>query len=160
MDDARKRLSRLQGVTTQVLLGGGLGGAQAPLQVEIHGPDVNALQSISTQAVALMKGIPGVTDVKSSIGEPKPEFRINVDRDVANRIGVDIGSIAGTIRPLLAGQTATRWEDPTGEERDVVVQVPRSMRASLTDISAIPVATSEKVNGISRLVPLSDIATI
>jgi HAE1 family hydrophobic/amphiphilic exporter-1 len=160
MADARARLSRLQGVTAQVLLAGGLGGAQAPLQVEIHGPDVNTLQSISTQAVAIMKKIPGVTDVKSSIGEPKPEFRINVDRDVANRIGVDIGSIAGTIRPLLAGQTATRWEDPTGEERDVVVQVPPSMRVSLQDIAAIPVATSTKQGNVTRLVPLSDIATI
>jgi HAE1 family hydrophobic/amphiphilic exporter-1 len=160
MAEARKRLARLQGVTVQVLEGGGLGGAQAPLQVEIHGPDVRELQSISTQAVTLMKTIPGVVDVKSSLGEPKPEFRINVDRDLANRIGVDIGGIAGTIRPLLAGQTATSWEDATGEEREVVVQVPKSMRASLEDISSIPVATSEKVNGVSRLVPLSDIARI
>jgi HAE1 family hydrophobic/amphiphilic exporter-1 len=160
MDDARAKLGQIQGVTVQVLVGGGLGGAQAPLQVEIHGPDVRQLQAISTQAVALMKKVPGVVDVKSSLGEPKPEFRINVDRDVANRIGVDIGSIAGTIRPLLAGQTATRWEDPSGEERDVVVQVPKSMRASLTDIAAIPVATSARSNGLARLIPLSDIAKI
>ena len=160
MDDARARLSRLQGVTVQVLEGGGLGGPQAPLQVEIKGPDVRQLQSISTQAVALMKTIPGVVDIKSSLGEPKPEFRINVDRDVANRIGVDIGSIAGTIRPLLAGQTATRWEDPTGEEREVVVQVPKSMRASLADIASIPIATSERRNDMAQLIPLSDIARI
>jgi HAE1 family hydrophobic/amphiphilic exporter-1 len=160
MADARKQLTRLQGVTVQVLEAGGLGGAQAPLQVEIHGPDVAELQSISTQAVALMKRIPGVVDIKSSLGEPKPEFRINVDRDVANRIGVDIGSIAGTIRPLLAGQTATRWEDPTGEERDVVVQVPKSMRTSLNDIASIPVTTSGRANGVARLIPLSDIAHI
>jgi HAE1 family hydrophobic/amphiphilic exporter-1 len=160
MADARAKLTRLQGVTVQVLVGGGLGGAQAPLQVEIKGPDVRQLQAISTQAVALMKTLPGVVDIKSSLGEPKPEFRINVDRDVANRIGVDIGSIAGTIRPLLAGQTATRWEDPTGEERDVVVQVPKSMRASLTDIAAIPVTTSGRENGLARLIPLSDIAKI
>jgi HAE1 family hydrophobic/amphiphilic exporter-1 len=157
---ARQRLAQLQGVTVQVLLGGGLGGAQAPLQVEIHGPDVRELQAISTQAVALMKTLPGVVDIKSSLGEPKPEFRIDVDRDVANRIGVDIGSIAGTIRPLLAGQTATRWEDPTGEERDVVVQVPKSMRASLQDIASIPVAASARANGLAQLVPLSDIANI
>jgi HAE1 family hydrophobic/amphiphilic exporter-1 len=160
MDDTRAAVSRIQGVDVQVLEGGGLGGPVAPLQVEIKGLDVRELQKISDRAVALMKTIPGVVDVKSSLGDPKPEFRINVDRDVANRIGVNIGSIAGTIRPLLAGQTATRWEDLTGEEREVVVQVPKSMRASLQDIAAIPVETSEKVNGISRLIPLSDIAKI
>jgi hydrophobic/amphiphilic exporter-1 (mainly G- bacteria), HAE1 family len=160
MDDTRAALSRIQGVDVQVLEGGGLGGPVAPLQVEIKGTDVRELQTISDRAVALMKTIPGVVDVKSSLGDPKPEFRINVDRDVANRIGVDIGSIAGTIRPLLAGQTATRWEDLSGEEREVVVQVPKSMRASLQDIAAIPVETSEKINGMSRLIPLSDIAKI
>ncbi len=160
MDDARAALGRIQGVDVQVLEGGGLGGPVAPLQVEIKGTDVRELQTISDRAVALMKTIPGVVDVKSSLGDPKPEFRINVDRDVANRIGVDIGSIAGTIRPLLAGQTATRWEDLSGEEREVVVQVPKSMRSSLQDIAAIPVETSEKINGMSRLIPLSDIAKI
>jgi HAE1 family hydrophobic/amphiphilic exporter-1 len=34
------------------------------------------------------------------------------------------------------------------------------MRASLQDVASIPVATSEKVNGRSQLVPLSDIAKI
>ncbi len=160
MAEARVALGRLQGVEAQVLEAGGMGGAVAPLQVEIHGPDVRELQSISIRATQLMKTIPGIVDVTSSLGDPKPEFRISVDRDVANRIGVDIGSIAGTIRPLLAGQTATRWEDPSGEEREVVVQVPKALRASLQDIASIPVATSEKVNGMSRLIPLSDIATI
>ena len=160
MDAARAQLTRLHGVDVQVLLSGGLGGAVAPLQVEIRGPDVRELQRISTIAAAAIEKIPGVVDVQSSLGAPKPELRIIVDRDVANQIGVDIGQIATTIRPLLAGQVATRWEDPTGEERDVVVQVPPELRRTVQDLAAIPVATSEKVNDISRLVPLSDIARI
>jgi len=160
MDAARAALIRLHGVQVQVLLAGGLGGAVAPLQVEIRGPDVRELQRISALAVTAIKKIPGIVDVQSSLGAPKPELRIIVDRDVANQIGVDIGQIATTIRPLLAGQVATRWEDPTGEERDVVVQVPPELRRTVQDLAAIPVATSEKVDDISRLVPLSDIARI
>ena len=160
MDDARSRLTRLHGVSVQVLEGGGMGGAQAPLQVEIRGPDVRELQRISDQALAVIRKIPGVVDVQSSLGAPKPELRIVVDRDRANQIGVDVGQIAGTIRPLLAGQTATRWEDPTGEERDVVVQVPAESRRTVQDIASVPVATSERVNDIAALVPLSDIARI
>jgi HAE1 family hydrophobic/amphiphilic exporter-1 len=157
---ARSSLSRLHGVTVQVLEAGGLGGAQAPLQVEIRGPDVRVLQQVSDQALAAIKRIPGVADVQSSLGAPKPELRINVDRDVANQIGVDVGQIATTIRPLLAGQVATRWEDPSGEERDVVVQVPPEQRRTVQDIASIPVAASDRVGGGTNLVPLSDIARI
>ncbi|HYC49985.1 MAG TPA: efflux RND transporter permease subunit [Gemmatimonadaceae bacterium] len=160
MDDARNSLTRLHGVSVQVLEAGGLGGAQAPLQVEIRGPDVRELQRISDQAMVALKKLPGVVDLQASLGAPKPELRITVDRDVANQIGVNVGQIATTIRPLLAGQVATRWEDPSGEERDVVVQVPPEMRRTVQDLAAIPVAASEKTNGISNLVPLSDIARI
>ena len=66
--------------------------------------------------------IQGVVDVKASLGDRRPEFRIDVNRDLANDVGLDIGLIAATVRPFLAGQTATRWEDPTGEEREVVVR--------------------------------------
>ena len=160
MVEARKAVARVHGVTAQVLEAGGLGGAQAPLQVEIRGPDVRVLQQISDQALAAIKQIPGVADAQASLGAPKPELRIHVDRDVANQIGVDVAQIATTIRPLLAGQVATRWEDPSGEERDVVVQVPPEMRRTVQDLAAIPVAASERVDGRANLVPLSDIARI
>ena len=157
---ARNALERLHGVEVQVLPAGGLGGPQAPLAIELRGPDVKELQRLSVEIRAAVEKIPGVVDVTSSLGEPRPEFRIDVDRDRANQIGVDVGQIATTIRPLLAGQTATRWEDPTGEERDVVVQVPQAMRTSVTDVASIPVTSSQKVDGRAVLVPLSDVARI
>lgn len=160
MVDVRRELSRLHGVRVSVLLGGGFGGAVAPLQVEIRGPDVRELQRISNIAEAQVRQSPGIVDVAASLGAPRPEFRIVVDRDLSSQVGVDVGEIAQTIRPLLAGQVATRWEDPSGEERDVVVQVPPEFRRSLEDISSIPVATSSRGAGGTALVPLIDVARI
>jgi HAE1 family hydrophobic/amphiphilic exporter-1 len=106
---ARDHLTRLHGLVIQVLPAGGFGGPVAPLQVEIRGPDVRELQRISDRALAAIEKIPGIVDVSSSLGEPKPEYRINVNRDLANQIGVDIGQIAGTIRLLIGGLTGTGW---------------------------------------------------
>ena len=157
---ARERLAKVFGVRTSVLEAGGIGGAQAPLAIEIRGPDVAVLQRLADTAMAEVQRIPGVVDVQSSLGAPKPEYRIAVDRDVANRVGLDVGQVAATIRPLMAGQTATRWEDPSGEERDVVVQIAPEFRRSLTDVGAIPVPTSAKTNDVTRTIPLRDVATI
>jgi HAE1 family hydrophobic/amphiphilic exporter-1 len=100
-------------------------------------------------------------DLKSSLGDPKPEYRIDVNRDIANEVGLDIGQIATTIRPVLAGETATRWEDPTGEERDVVVQVAPEQRRTVEDIATIPLATSRRTaDGAVATVPLRDVANI
>ena len=158
---ARKELSPIVATRISVLLGGGLGGAIAPLQVELRGQEVDELQRLSQELLTRVKSIPGVVDVKSSLGDPKPEYRIDVNRDIANEVGLDIGQIATTIRPVLAGETATRWEDPTGEERDVVVQVAPEQRRTVEDIATIPLATSRQAaDGAAATVPLRDIATI
>ena len=157
---ARERLARIYGVRSSVLVGGGIGGAQAPLQIQLRGPDVNELQRISQLAMAQLQKVPGLVDLQSSLGDPRPEMRIEVDRDVANRVGVDIGQVAQTIRPLMAGETATRWEDPTGEERDVVVQVAPEYRQSVEDVSLIPVPTATRGAAGTATIPLRDVARI
>jgi HAE1 family hydrophobic/amphiphilic exporter-1 len=138
-----------------------MGGAVAPLQVELRGPDVVELQRLSGVIKEKVAAIPGIVDVQTSLGEPRPEYRIEVNRDVANEVGLNIGSVAGTVRPVLAGEVATRWEDPSGEERDVVVQVAPEQRSSVQDVASIPLATSRRGPGDAVItVPLRDVATI
>jgi HAE1 family hydrophobic/amphiphilic exporter-1 len=66
------------------------------------------------------------------------------------------------VRPLIAGQTVTTWEDPTGEERDVVLQVAPEERRSVADLRTLPITTTRDAPGGvgSTVVPLSQIADI
>ena len=138
-----------------------MGGTQAPLQVQVRGPDINELERLSAQVMAEMKKIDGVVDVKSSIGERRPELRIDVNRDLANEVGLDVGQVAMTVRPFMAGQTATRWEDPSGEEREVVVQVDPALRRSAESLALLPLTTSHKLpDGSDASVPLGQVARI
>ncbi|HEX3159852.1 MAG TPA: efflux RND transporter permease subunit, partial [Gemmatimonadaceae bacterium] len=158
---ARDALRPVYGVEVAVLEGGGPGGVQSPISVDLRGPDVDQLQAISTRVAAAMRGIPGVVDVQTSLGDPRPEFRIEVRRDVANEVGLDVGQVAATVRPFMAGETATRWEDPTGEERDVVVQVEPGQRVTVEDLAGLPVATLRRdASGAAVTVPLGDVAVL
>ncbi len=158
--EARTAMQDVAGVQSQVLLSGGLGGPVAPLQVELRGRDLDTLTMISAQALAAVRALPEVVDSRTTLGAPRPEVRVDLDRDVANRVGLDVGSLAATIRPLFAGEVATRWEDPTGEERDVRVQLAPESRVSRTDLAQIPVPTATgNANGIAS-VPLGDIARL
>ncbi|MEP0547566.1 MAG: efflux RND transporter permease subunit [Rhodothermales bacterium] len=155
MAETRERIAPVFGVQTSVLDAGGLGGAQAPLAVEVRGPDVEGLQALAQQVEAEVAALPEIVDVQNSLGQPRPEYRIDVNRDVANELGLTVGQVAGTVRPVLAGQDVTTWQDPTGEERDVVVQVAPALRQSVEDIAQIPIATPT-----GGSVPLSQIARI
>lgn len=161
MIEARERLSSIYGVRPSVLDAGGVGGAQKPLIVNVHGPDVAVLQTLSSQIADAMEAIPGIVDVDMSLGEPRPEYRVEVDRDLANELDLDVSQVAGSVRPLLAGQVATTWEDPSGEERDVVVQLDPADRVSLEDVLTLPVATTRKTGAdASVTVPLAQVARV
>ena len=160
MVEARRALEPVFGADIAVLLSGGLGGAQAPLQVEIRGPDVQGLQQLSARVAEAIARIPGIVDVQNSLGEPRPEYRIDVNRDLANEVGLDIAQVAASASPFLAGATATRWEDPTGEERDVVVQVAPEQRRSVEDLATLPIATTARDGGAAQSVLLGDVARI
>ncbi len=153
--DARDQLKPLFGVQTAVLDAGGLGGARAPLAVEVRGPDVAGLQELAQRVEAEVRGLPDVVDVDNSLGQPRPEYRIAVNRDVANELGLTVGAVAATVRPVLAGQNVTTWQDPTGEERDVVVQVAPELRQSVQDIARLPIATPR-----GTTIPLAQVAQI
>ena len=158
---ARAALAPIFGVTTAI------GGADAeaeggkPLQVQIAGADVAELQRISEEVAAQMRAIDGVVDIEMSLGAPRPEYRIDVNRDLANELGLDIGQIAMTVQPLLAGQVATTWQDAAGEERDVVVQVAPERRTSIDDLMQLPISTTTRSDeGAAATVPLGQIARI
>ena len=153
--DAREALAPVFGVTTSVLDGGAIGGATAPLAVEVRGPDVAGLQALAQAVEAEVAGLADVVDVRNSLGQPRPEYRIDVDRDIANELGLTVGGVAGTVRPVLAGQDVTTWQDPTGEERDVVVQVAPGLRQSVEDIARLPISTPS-----GGSVPLNQVAQI
>ncbi|HEY5112859.1 MAG TPA: efflux RND transporter permease subunit, partial [Coriobacteriia bacterium] len=159
--EARQRLASIYGVTSSIVASGGMGGAHASLQINIKGPNVSELQKLSDDLSARMKAIPGIMDVESSLGQPRPEYRIAVNRNMANDLGLDIGQVAATVRPLIAGQTVSNWQDPSGEERDVVLQVAPEERRSVEDLRTLPLATSRKnAAGVADVVPLQQIAEV
>jgi len=161
MVEARKRLSVLVGVTPSVVQSGGMGGPRSALQVNLKGASTTELQRLADELVGRMRRIPGVVDVESSLGQPRPEYRILVDRFVANDLGLDAGQVAGAVRPLMAGQTVTTWEDAHGEERDVVLQVAPEERRTFEDLRTLPIATTHKDdNGVYETVPLAQVARI
>ncbi len=161
MVEARQRLSSIYGVRTAVLEAGGLGGAQKPIQVQVRGPDMDELQRIASEVANLMAAIPGVVDIENSLGKLRPEYRIELNRDVANELGLDVGQVAATVMPLMAGMDVTTWQDPSGEERDVVIQVGEGNRTSVQDLMALPIATPIRTeSGAVTTVPLGQIARI
>jgi hydrophobic/amphiphilic exporter-1 (mainly G- bacteria), HAE1 family len=151
----RKDLARLVGAE-YVVLDDLNNGVQKPVQIQFYGPDARKLNEITADFMAQMKKIPGAVDVGLSEQEPKDELRIELDRGLANQLGISVGDAAQALRVAFAGVEVGDWVDPVGESRDVAVRLHPEDRVDASNIEHLPVA----VGGSNMMVPLEQIATI
>ncbi|MGE5615978.1 MAG: efflux RND transporter permease subunit, partial [Bacillota bacterium] len=131
-------------------------GVQKPVQIQFSGPDARRLMAIATDYMEKMKTIKGAVDVGLSEQEPMDELRIELDRGLANAIGISVGDAAQALRVAFAGVEAGDWVDPTGETRDVAVRLHPDDRVDASNIEHLPIA----VTGTNMMVPLDQIAKI
>jgi HAE1 family hydrophobic/amphiphilic exporter-1 len=133
-----------------------------PIQVNILGPDIARLQEISDRALAAIRDVPGLVELESSLEGRKPEFVVELDRDLAASLGVTVGSVSTGLRTVLSGTTASNFEDASGLTHDVVVRLAPEFRESSTDLARIPLATTQVDTRTMSLVmvPLGQVARI
>jgi HAE1 family hydrophobic/amphiphilic exporter-1 len=158
----RRDIGVLPGATISVLEAGGFGGAQKPLQIYVKGDQIDELRRISNDVLAIVRRTPGAIEGESGLEQERPEVRVDVRRELASELGVGISSIARTLRPALAGEKASTWEDPSGEQHDVIVQLPRASRATLDQLASLPLATASRdpQTGAPRIVRLGHLADL
>lgn len=153
--ELREKVARLVGAE-YVVLDDLNNGAQKPVQIRFYGTDSRKLQQITQDFVKTMQGIKGAVDVGYSEQDPQDELQIELDRGLANQLGISVNDAAQSLRVAFAGVEAGDWVDPTGETRDVSIRLHPADRVDAANIERLPIA----VSGTNRMVPLDQIATV
>ncbi|MCX6549617.1 MAG: efflux RND transporter permease subunit, partial [Acidobacteria bacterium] len=91
--------------------GGGGGGGGNRLGIIIQGPDIDQLVEYTSQLMEKIKDIRGVVDVDRSYEPTQPELRILTDRARAADLGVNIDSLASSLRTLVGGTEVSQYKD-------------------------------------------------
>ncbi len=158
----RRELETLPGVTIAVLDAGGFGGSERPIQIYVQGEQIEELRRISNGVLSVVRSTPGAIEAKSGLEEERPEVRVDLRRDAANELGIGIGTLARTLRPALASQKASTWQDPAGENHDVIVRLPKSARRSIDQLASLPLAAAgrDPRTGAPMIVTLGQVADI
>ena len=131
-------------------------GGRKPVQIQFSGPDSRKLMAIANDFMEKLSKVPGAVDVGLSEQDPKDELQIEMDRGLANSLGISVNDAAQALRVAFAGVEIGDWVDPTGEARDVAVRLHPDDRISAENIERLPI----NVAGTDKMVPLDQIATI
>jgi HAE1 family hydrophobic/amphiphilic exporter-1 len=155
----RERLAAIPGVTVTNIGTTDLGGGKS-LQFSIQGSDLSELERLSKDIVAQLQKIPGLVDLDTTLKPDKPTVAIDVKREAASDVGLNVNSLSNTLRALVAGTTVGNWRAPDGENYDVIVRLTPGSRNSLADLQRLPVPVSAGSDGMPRIVRLSQVADV
>ncbi len=159
----RERLSKVGGIEVRGIgVPDGPGGGEQPIFITIQGQDLEELKRIGTTVQERISRIKGVVDVQTSLRAAKPAYDVELDRQLASTVGLSLGQVGNTLRPLIAGETATVWKAPDGENYDVIVQLPKIDRKNADDIAKLPIMSSDvdPKTGQPMMIPLGQVAKV
>ncbi len=93
---------------------------RTPVEVEIYSDSIDELDLAAARVIDALHGIPGLVDLRSSANMGNPEVRVRFDRDRLARLGLDLATVARTVRTKVQGEVATRF---TEGDREIDIRV-------------------------------------
>jgi HAE1 family hydrophobic/amphiphilic exporter-1 len=155
----RERMKSVAGITvTHVGLLDPIGGNK-PVTFSILGSDTAELERLTLLALEKIRNTPGLVDLDSSVKPNKPTLDIQVRRDVASDLGLNVGQIGNALRTLVAGRTVGNWRASDDQTYDVNVRLAPEARSSAQDMEQLPF-TLTNPDGSTRLVRLNQVARV
>jgi multidrug efflux pump subunit AcrB len=133
-------------------------GSPTPVEVRISGRNKKLNEEFAGKVIEKLKAIPYMRDVQLGQSTRYPAININIDRNRASQLGVDITDIS---RSLITSTSSSRYTDKniwvdekSNLSYSVQVLVPENKMTSVSTIGEIPI-----LSNAPRPV-LSDVATI
>ena len=125
-----------------------------PLEIEITGQDLDAIERAGKRMAALLRGNAHYADVKSTVEQGFPEIQIRFDQERAGALGMTTRQIADVVVNKVNGDVATRYSF-RDRKIDVLVRARESDRASVDSIRHLIVNA-----GNGRPVTLESVADV
>jgi multidrug efflux pump subunit AcrB len=126
------------------------------VQIDIIGHSYEETDQVALQVKNMLERIPGSVDVIVSRDNKRPELRIEVDRQKIGVLGLDMETIAQSVKAYIEGSIATRYREK-GQTYDITVRLQEGYRTKLEDIENLSVTSpltgqAIKLANIARII--------
>lgn len=117
------------------------GESNAPIQVVLTGADLKNLEIKSASLIKMLNETEGVTDIDSDFEPGKPEVRIRVNRESAQRLGISADQIAHAIGSTYSSDSAISNFEQNGRQFDITLRTGDEYRSLLSDLKKMQIQT-------------------
>lgn len=119
------------------------------IRIQLFGSESRILAQVSERIAESIDDIPGLYDIKAGEFSGKKELQVRVDREKANEFGVNPETISQVFGFTLGGTYLPRFRYGD-KERDVLLGLRIEDRATIEDVSQLPVAQGVKLGSVAQ----------
>ncbi|HQO39636.1 MAG TPA: efflux RND transporter permease subunit, partial [Spirochaetota bacterium] len=129
-------------------------GSGKNFNVEISGNDITALRESGNKLKDIVRSYSCARNVSTLFDSEIPELRLEINRDSASTLGINIEDAASSVAMAVKGENASRFREDD-RETDIRIRLAGADRRDAASIERIPV-----MNAGGMAVPVSAIARI
>ena len=127
-----------------------------PLQFVVQGNSYEALDRVVNALMAKTRAFPGLANIDSDLKLNKPQLKVDINREKAAAVGVQVEAIGRTLETLLGGRQVTRFKRE-GKQYDVIVKLEDKDRRNPSDLNSIYVRGADgRLNQLANLVTVQE----
>jgi multidrug efflux pump subunit AcrB len=126
----------------------------APVNVEIHGEEFTVMARIAEELQDGIRDIPGIVDLTDDYQTGLPEIKIDIDKERAALLGLDVFTIGYIIKGSVNGVEIGKYREGE-DEFDIVARLPEEERKNIQNILRLRISDRS-----GNPVPLSSVATV
>jgi heavy metal efflux system protein len=115
-----------------------ISGVRSDLAIKVYGDDFLLMQKTAQKIASVVNQIPGAADIKVDQIDGLPVLDIQVDREMASRLGLNVSDILDVIAIGMGGGKAGQIYE--GDSRfDLMIKLPDAIREDFAALNNLPI---------------------
>ncbi|ESH88041.1 cation transporter [Cupriavidus sp. HPC(L)] len=138
-----------------------ISGVRSDVAVKVFGDDQAVLDQTGERIAAVLRNVPGASEVKVEQTTGLPMLTVDIDRHKAARYGLNLSDIQDAVAIAIGGKEAGIFYQ--GDRRfDIIVRLPDAVRQDIEALRRLPIALPKGGGADARVsyIPLAEVATL
>jgi multidrug efflux pump subunit AcrB len=127
----------------------------APVEVRLLGENLDTLRTIAAKVEDLIKATTGTIYVENPVRSLKTDVHVSINKEKSQMLGIPTVNIDKTVRLAVNGLETGKFTDVDGEEKKILLTMPRSTFADLQIFKHLFIN-----NSTGAAIPLSQFASL
>jgi HAE1 family hydrophobic/amphiphilic exporter-1 len=118
-------------------------GVSVPYQIVLKSDSFEDLSIAKKNLIEYLSKKEGIVDIDTNLDEGKPELRVTILRESANRLGITAQQIASTLNIAFSSDLEISHYEESGKQYNIALRLPDEYRRLLNDIKRLQIRTSK-----------------